>query len=152
MKKAGVYLGSIKRPFEVERCRTSLFERSLILSAVAEKEEKPDLALLALKDLSERWTEGASKGKDKEVLMAEPWLRMARINTNLKKYSEALPWAEKVIDLAKRNVDSIDHDVVRSALDLAADLDLKMGNSASAIAAYISCISINLPTRLRSRP
>jgi len=65
-------------------------ERGLILSTLAEKEERTDLALLALKELSEHW-------KGKPELLADAWLRIGKLEATHGNYTNALPWVEKVL-------------------------------------------------------
>ena len=131
IRKTATYLSAIKDVAQMTD--QEQIERSLILSKVAEKEEKPDLALLALTELSEHWK---SLGKGQDNLMVEPWLRMARINSSLKKYSDALPWAQKAVKAAVENGSTVNHDLAREALDLAADLYLKSDKPVSAIDSY----------------
>jgi len=127
VKKASLYLNNIKDPEKL--ADKDRIERALILSVVAEKEEKPELAILALKDLSEHWN-------GKETFLVDPWMRMARVNSSLKKYGEALLWTEKVVETAKKNSATVNHEVAREALDLSAELYVKLNKPALAIGAY----------------
>jgi tetratricopeptide (TPR) repeat protein len=126
LKKAGQYLSEIKNPetlSEEERV-----ERGLILSALAEKEERTDLALLALKELSEHW-------KGKPELLADAWLRIGRLEATHGNYTNALPWVEKVLTAGNEDPE-LKKETLKSATELAGDVHSHLGQQKQAIENY----------------
>src|SRR4029077_18556418 len=75
IKKAAEYLGAIVNADQFSE--NEKIERSLILAAIAEKEERIDIAQSALKDLADHW-------KGNPALLAEHWLKLAKLNRSQK--------------------------------------------------------------------
>ena len=123
IKGAGQYLAEIKIGDTLTE--SEKVEKALLLSSLAEKEERTDLALLALKDLNENW-------KGKPEFLASAWLQMAKLETTHGKYAEALPWVVKVVGAGE----NVNEGTMGSALELAGDVHSNLGQNKQAIASY----------------
>jgi tetratricopeptide (TPR) repeat protein len=117
--KASEYLNTIKNPEKLTE--PNQVERSLLSATVSEKEERFDMAINALKDLTEHWQGNPS-------LLSEPWLKLAQIYNSTGDYKTAAEYTEKII--ASSPTTSL---VMYDALVLSADLNLKKSKSAEAI-------------------
>ena len=118
VKKSSEYLNSIQDPNKLNE--KNQIERSLILASIAEKEEKLDIAMLALNELTEHW-------KGSPALLAEHWLMLAKLNHELKNNEKAIGWLSKIIDIAVKTPDVIKKNIVAEALELEGDLYEKRG-------------------------
>jgi tetratricopeptide (TPR) repeat protein len=127
LKKATTHIAEIKNVNSLSE--SERVERSLIVSNLAEKEEHPDLALLALNDLTDHW-------KGKPDLLADAWLKLAHIQISQEKYAEALPWVNKVIAASEKNPDKIKAETVKQAFELAGDIHTKLKQAPQAINSY----------------
>jgi tetratricopeptide (TPR) repeat protein len=127
VKKAGQFLAEIKSP-DVSLTEEEKVERGLILSTLAEKEERTDLALLALKELSEHW-------KGRPELLADAWLRIGKLEADHGNYTNALPWIEKVLAASKETT-KIKDETLKSATEIAGDIQSHLGQQKQAIENY----------------
>jgi len=140
LKKTAQYLGEIKNPDILSE--SEKVERGLILSSLAEKEERTDLAMLALKDLNEHW-------KGKPDLLAEAWLRIGRLESHDENYTKALPWVEKVLAASENPDTKIKDETLRASVELAGDIHSHLGQNKEAIdsyKAYLDRFGSNSPT------
>ncbi len=127
VKKSSEYLNSIQDPNKLNE--KNQIERSLILASIAEKEEKLDIAMLALNELTEHW-------KGSPALLAEHWLMLAKLNHELKNNEKAIGWLSKIIDIAVKTPDVIKKNIVAEALELEGDLYEKRGQYGFAEKSY----------------
>ncbi len=127
LKKTAQYLGEIRNPEVLSE--PEKVERSLILSSLAEKEERTDLAMFALKDLNEHW-------KGKSELLAEAWLRIGRLEARNENYTKALPWVTKVLTAAEDSNTKVKGETLRSSLELNGDILSHLGETKQAIENY----------------
>ena len=125
-KKAAEYLAAIKEPAKLSE--SEQIERSLILAAVAEKQEKPEVAVQALKNLTEKWT-------GKPELLAEPWLRLGNLFNEMGKQNEAMSYLKKINDAVDKKAE-ISPKVAREALELEGALYISKKQIPEAIKAY----------------
>ncbi len=127
LKKTAQYLSEIKNPEILSE--SEKVERGLILSSLAEKEERTDLAMLALKDLNEHW-------KGKPGLLADAWLRIGRLEARDENYTKALPWVVKVLSAAENPETKIKDETVKASLELTGDIHGHLGQTQQAIDSY----------------
>lgn len=123
-KSSAEFLNSIKKPFELTS--TEQIERTLLIAKVAEKQEKYEVAIGALKNLTEAW-------RGDFTLLSEPWLKLAELYEHLGKTTSSLEYTAKIIENVKRGSGAIVPKIARDALELSANLNLSKGNQVQAI-------------------
>lgn len=109
-------------------------EEKILTARVMEEREDFKGAISCLEDLLVSW-------KDNMELLAEPWLKLAKLNEKIKRKESAQIWVQKVLAATKSNPDKVKSEIHREALEMSGDLYRSQGKNREAIEAYETIVS-----------